>query len=512
MADGSHTLWCLESYLPAHASGSRQRGASHMRCPETPERRHERSVCHEHRQFRVAENVASGAAKDHLPQSALGVGALDQEVAAQRLRVGQNRLTRHATIKTYGQRFCRHPVQLQIAAQLLPGRSGHRRPAFDRQYDDAAGTLEDGQRKGGGARLLGAAIPCNQNVRAHLGLRRRRRDQYRPAALEQAGLKRGHPWALRIAAGLTQDDHVEEATVAADKVVALGGVVQPTARQRLCVSSARHTMRLHEVFEEAAASLLVFRDVVLQCRYRHGGYVAHREGGGELNAQGEPFDVAVEFAREQECGLQRRVHATVLFDRHQNGLETHRDLPSVRASPAARAEVSEALDALRFAHNPPQSERHFARSLLSCQQPGKLDREQPDYLTSELLFCRSPAVTGCGEAGSCSTVACWPSHRRVSSTVSPSGNSSASWCTLGLPALICRNRATFVPSLMCGRKAKKRSYLTSCSNATSVPGNRHTATFGSPMAANPRVMEFSNIVVTSSSPTFAGRDATRSRL
>src|SRR5215468_9930547 len=30
----------------------------------------DRSVCHEHRQLRVAENVAGGADKDHLPQSA----------------------------------------------------------------------------------------------------------------------------------------------------------------------------------------------------------------------------------------------------------------------------------------------------------------------------------------------------------------------------------------------------------------------------------------------------------
>src|SRR5262249_5348085 len=36
---------------------------------------------------------------------------------------------------------------------------------------------------------------------------------------------------------------------------------------------------------------------------------------------------------------------------------------------------------------------------------------------------------------------------------------------------------------------------------------RHTATFGSPMAAKPRVRK-SNFVVTSLSPTFAGRDAT----
>src|SRR5262249_9307233 len=70
----------------------------------------DRSVCHEHRQLRVAENVAGGAAKDHLPQSALGVGALDEEIAAQRLRVGQNRLARQAAVKTDAQRFCRHPV------------------------------------------------------------------------------------------------------------------------------------------------------------------------------------------------------------------------------------------------------------------------------------------------------------------------------------------------------------------------------------------------------------------
>src|ERR1700730_12902995 len=57
------------------------------------------------------------------------------------------------------------------------------------------------------------------------------------------------------------------------------------------------------------------------------------------------------------------------------------------------------------------------------------------------------------------------------------------------------------------KRLKVRSYLTSFSNATSVPGKRHTATFGSPIAANPRVMEFLNFVVTSSSPTLAGRHA-----
>src|SRR5262249_16340022 len=124
----------------------------------------ERSVGHEHWQFCVAQDVAGGAAEDHLPQSALRVGTLDQEVTAQRLRVQQDRLTRQPAIKTDGQRFCRHLVQLQIPAQLLASWSGYSRSAFDREYNDAASTLKDRHRKSGGARLLGAAIPCNQNI------------------------------------------------------------------------------------------------------------------------------------------------------------------------------------------------------------------------------------------------------------------------------------------------------------------------------------------------------------
>src|SRR6185503_19601433 len=42
-------------------------------------------VRHQHRQFGVGQDVARGAAEDHLPQPALGEGALHQEVAALRL-------------------------------------------------------------------------------------------------------------------------------------------------------------------------------------------------------------------------------------------------------------------------------------------------------------------------------------------------------------------------------------------------------------------------------------------
>jgi transposase len=41
---------------------------------------------------------------------------------------------------------------------LLAGWSGYSCPAFDRQYDNSAGPLEDRNRESVGARLLGAAI------------------------------------------------------------------------------------------------------------------------------------------------------------------------------------------------------------------------------------------------------------------------------------------------------------------------------------------------------------------
>src|SRR5262249_49652530 len=56
-------------------------------------------------------------------------------------------------------------------------------------------------------------------------------------------------------------------------------------------------MLLHEVLEKAATSFLIFRDILLKRRYRHSAHVGYREDSGNLNAQGEPFDVAVEFPR-----------------------------------------------------------------------------------------------------------------------------------------------------------------------------------------------------------------------
>jgi len=40
-----------------------------------------RSMRHQDRQGRIGKDVAGGSAENHLPQSALGIGALDQQVA-----------------------------------------------------------------------------------------------------------------------------------------------------------------------------------------------------------------------------------------------------------------------------------------------------------------------------------------------------------------------------------------------------------------------------------------------
>jgi hypothetical protein len=108
--------------------------------------------------------------------------------------------------------------------------------------------------------------------------------------------------------------------------------------------------------------------------------------------------------------------------------------------------VRRAAGVIFFFHGELQFERHFAsvrtggrgrktsRRLAHDASGGaiatprwlKLDNEQPDYQMSELRCCPAAAFTERAEAGNCNTVACWPSHIRVSSTISPSGNSSAS--------------------------------------------------------------------------------------
>jgi hypothetical protein len=50
-------------------------------------------IRHQHRQRRVLEDVAGRAPEYHLAQTALGVGAFDEEIAAERLRGREDRLS-----------------------------------------------------------------------------------------------------------------------------------------------------------------------------------------------------------------------------------------------------------------------------------------------------------------------------------------------------------------------------------------------------------------------------------
>jgi len=99
-----------------------------------------------------------------------------------------------------------------------------------------------------------------------------------------------------------------------------------------------------------------------------------------------------------------------------------------------------------------------------------------------------------GSAGSCRTVASWPSDRHVRSTTYPSGNSTASWWAIRVSLLICRKIAirccvsvrTASRALIRDRKLQS-AYFTLLANASSVPGRTQTAVLRSATEAKPRV-------------------------
>jgi hypothetical protein len=100
--------------------------------------------------------------------------------------------------------------------------------------------------------------------------------------------------------------------------------------------------------------------------------------------------------------------------------------------PPVRTSVSGNLVPLVHTH-----ERHASLRV----QPGCRSRSAGDNGISACVGgCAAPAVFGW--AGSCNTEARCPEQRSVSSTICPSGNSSASWCVQGLSMFTCRNRAT----------------------------------------------------------------------
>src|SRR5712671_4102949 len=281
-------------------------------------------IRHQHRQGRVRKDVARRAAKYHLAQTALGVGALDEEVAVERMRGGQYGLSGCATLKPDRHRRGLEAVTQQVLRCLGGTRSWHRGSALDMEYRYALGLAQQRYGECGGARLLGAAVPRHQNVSADLGRWRRRRDQNRAAAVEQAGLDRLVVQSDRVGLRPAHDDDVEDAAVAADEVFPFGSVIEPAVRQRCDRGlAARHSVLSHERFEQRAGAARLVEALLTERLQRNGA--RHVDGDEFIDAepQREAFDVAIESTRKQKRGYEGRAHRLVRFRRDQNRLHIY---------------------------------------------------------------------------------------------------------------------------------------------------------------------------------------------
>src|SRR4051812_45216152 len=90
---------------------------------------------HEHRQLGMSQDVAGGAAEDHLPQSRLGVSALDQKVRVKRPGEFENGLANRAGLDPPSDGFGSDAVALKGPRQLLARWPTHA-PALEREDDD----------------------------------------------------------------------------------------------------------------------------------------------------------------------------------------------------------------------------------------------------------------------------------------------------------------------------------------------------------------------------------------
>ena len=75
----------------------------------------------EHRQFSCGEHVLGCAAEDHLPQAALCVGTLDQQVCALRPGLPKNDLTRALSVSVDCLLGCSDAMSFQVPERVLGG-------------------------------------------------------------------------------------------------------------------------------------------------------------------------------------------------------------------------------------------------------------------------------------------------------------------------------------------------------------------------------------------------------
>src|SRR5262249_4718965 len=82
-----------------------------------------RLVREQDRNRRLHDDMARGAAEDQLPEPALGIGPLDEQVGIEGLRLLEEGLARGSSTALYMARPHREPMQREGARQLLAGRT-----------------------------------------------------------------------------------------------------------------------------------------------------------------------------------------------------------------------------------------------------------------------------------------------------------------------------------------------------------------------------------------------------
>src|SRR5262245_1672923 len=96
----------------------------------------------EYRQLGSAEDVAGGAAENHLSKSALSIGTLDQQVGALGLGLGEDGLARPAAARLHRLIACCNAVGFEMGYRVLGARARHDM-TLDAEQRHALGLAQD---------------------------------------------------------------------------------------------------------------------------------------------------------------------------------------------------------------------------------------------------------------------------------------------------------------------------------------------------------------------------------
>ena len=257
--------------------------------------------------------MTGGAAKDHLADPALRIGALEQHVGAGGERFLQKRFALRLLPAIGGAQADIDPVPLEGARQFLALGSRFRHVlGADRDDRDMPRPLQKRHAEGDGQRRLGAAVPGYRNDFTHGRGAVLRHHQYRPPALEQRVFERRLGNRSELFRLLDQDQVEHPADQPDDGVLAAVLFAPRCARPVMPgrYRTDRHAAGIHEVAEQtprlvAAVVTLAFKRAVDLGRDRKPHLAAEHHGIFRRQAV-QPDDVAVEALRHLHRGVENR--------------------------------------------------------------------------------------------------------------------------------------------------------------------------------------------------------------